>query len=339
MLQAGVLESVPVDAIELDKGNPRISRYIEMYTDPSDDALFQALGAGSDDPEAGSTTTFEKLRQSIITNHGVIQPVILNRVSDGRLVCIEGNTRVAIYKDFVAQGRDGDWRTIPALVHENLDEAGIDAIRLQVHLVPPRGWDPYSKARYLHNLRNVQHLPFSVIVDYAGGRTKEIQDSLAAYDDMEQYYRPIVPDDSFDARKYSGFLELQKPGIKESIYKAGYSLKDFAQWIYDERLYPLVKVRILPNILRHEEARKVFLKDGARKAETYLDKPDISKAVLDAPLLQIARTLSSKINKMQYDELKQLKSDVSGEVVQELTLAYETLRDLLTDLDLSPGVG
>ncbi len=135
--------SVPVESIELDRDNPRIAQWLDMYPDPTAEQMFQALGAGSDE-DSGSSTTFQKLQQSIITNGGVIQPVILNRAADGRLVCIEGNTRVAIYRDFIAQGKSGNWSSIPALVHDSLDAAGIDAVRLQVHLVPPRGWAPYA---------------------------------------------------------------------------------------------------------------------------------------------------------------------------------------------------
>jgi hypothetical protein len=70
---------------------------------------------------------------------------------------------------------------------------------LQVHLVGTRPWDPYSKAKYLHHLRTQALLPFSQIVDFCGGRQKDVLESINAYSDMEKYYRPVVPDDgSFD---------------------------------------------------------------------------------------------------------------------------------------------
>lgn len=336
-IRPGVLMPVPVAEIELDRANPRIRNWLEMYDDPTPEQIFQALGAGSDDDSGdSSTTTFEKLRQSIITNGGVIQPVILNRTSDGRLVCIEGNTRVAIYRDFVAQGKIGIWDTIPAIVHNALDEAGVDAVRLQVHLVPPRGWEPYAKARYLHFLRNEDHQPFSAIVDYAGGRKKEILESIAAYEDMERYYRPLIPSDgNFDTKKFSGFVELQKPGIKEAVFEAGYSVNDFAQWVIDERLYPLNMVRRLPRILKHEDAKKVFLKlprdgGGARNADKLLDRPDLSKALTEADVGTLARALNVRILKMPFTESNALKQDPGGDAAQELVQAYENLRDLLS---------
>lgn len=342
-ISPGLLINVPVADIELDRSNPRIRNWLDMYEDPTPEQIFQALGAGSDDDGGeSSTTTFEKLRQSIITNGVVTIPVILNKTQDGRLVCIDGNTRVAIYRDFVAQGKTGNWGSIPAIVHEGLDEAGVDAVRLQVHLVPPRGWEPYAKAKYLHYLRNEEHQPFSAIVDYAGGRKKEILESITALEDMERYYRPLIPSDgNFDTKKFSGFVELQKPGIKEAIFDAGFSVSDFARWIYDERLYPLNMVRRLPRILRNDEARKVFLKlpadgGGARNAEKLLERPDLGKALTDADVGTLARALNIRILKMPFAESNALKQDPGGDAAQELLQAYENLRDLLSMIGLEP---
>jgi hypothetical protein len=54
---------------------------------------------------------------------------------------------------------------------------------------------------------------------------------------MEKYYRPLVTDDEFDTTRFSGFVELQKPGIKEAITKGKFTLTDFSNWIKEEKLY------------------------------------------------------------------------------------------------------
>ena len=131
----------------------------------------------------------------------MIHPIIVDKESSGRLVVIEGNTRTLIYREFNNQGVSGDWSTIPAMVYSGLPEEEIDAIRLQAHLVGPRQWDPYSKAKYLVHLRNRQHLTLNQIVDFCGGRKREVLDYIDAYQDMESYYRPLLEsDDEFDPR-------------------------------------------------------------------------------------------------------------------------------------------
>lgn len=336
MISSGVLESVAVADIELDRSNPRIRKFLEMYPEePTPEQIYQALGAGGGDDDSGAGgPTFEKLKNSILTNGGVIQPVILNRRSDGSLVCIEGNTRVALYKSFVEEKVKGNWTHIPALVHDNIDETQIDAIRLQVHLVGPRAWDPYSKAKYLHHLRTQQLLPFATIVDFCGGRQRDVMESITAYSEMETHYRAIIGDDGdFDVTRFSGFVELQKAGIKDAIYKSGFDLNDFSRWIHEGKLYPLNKVRILPRILRHQKAREVFLKYGAKKAELELERPDLSKTLREADIGQLARALTEAIDTLQWGEMQRLRADPSGEAIQDLLVTQQSLSDLLQSLN------
>ncbi|MBY2941839.1 hypothetical protein HFN97_20580 [Rhizobium laguerreae] len=342
MVNGGKHENVPVDQIELDRTNPRIRKFLEMYGDsPSPEAIFLALGAGNDDePNASSSTTFEKLKQSIITNGGIIQPVILNRRKDGSLVCVEGNTRVALYKDFLKSELKGSWTHIPALVHDEIDDASVHAIRLQIHLVGTRPWDPYSKAKYLHDLRTQEHLPFATIVDYCGGRQSEVVESINAYSDMERYYRSVTDEDGeFDTTRFSGFVELQKPGIKQAINGAGFDCYDFAKWIRDNKLHPLQKVRILPRVLKNEKAREAFLKHGIKRAEALLDKPDLTKTLQEAEIGQLARALVTRIAVLQYDEQQRIKADPGGETAQALIDAQLELSKLLEWLQLGSGDG
>ena len=335
MVVAGTHEIVAVEDIELDCENPRIRKFLEMYGDnPTPEQMFLALGAGNDDEgERSGAPTFQKLKQSIITNGGIIQPVILNRRADGTLVCIEGNTRVALYKEFLKTGISGSWDTIPALIHNEIDAAAVHAIRLQVHLVGTRPWDPYSKAKYLHELRHNEHLPLATIVDFCGGRQSEVSTFIDAYVAMETYYRPIISEDGeFDTTRFSGFVELQKPGIQQSVAQAGFSLSDFATWIRDEKLFPLRTVRILPKILRNRKAREIFLKVGAREAEKVLERPEVDKNLQEADLGQIARALTEKLATLHYEEYQKLRSDSTSDTVQALLDAQANLSEFIKDL-------
>lgn len=338
MVSAGQHESVAVEEIELDRSNPRIRKFLEMYGDePTSEQIFLALGAANDDDPGSSTaTTFEKLKQSILTNGSIIQPVILNKLRDGKLICVEGNTRVALYKEFGRTGVKGSWSHIPALVHDEIDAASVHAIRLQVHLVGTRPWDPYSKAKYLHELRTQDHLPFATIVDFCGGRQTEVTESINAYADMEKYYRPVVGDDGdFDTTRFSGFIELQKSGIKQAITAAGFEISDFARWIHENKLYPLQKVRVLPRILRNEKAREIFLKHGARKAEAVLEKPDLSRTLQEAEIGQLARALVGKVASLPYAEYQRIGADPGGETAQALIEAQAELSNLTKSLGLT----
>ena len=330
-------EFLPVDKVELDVSNPRIAKWLEMYGDnitPEQMAL--ALGAG-DSQQSDGGTTFRSLKESIKTNGGVIHPIIVNEKQSGRLVVIEGNTRTLIYREFHGQGLEGHWGKIPSLVFSGLSEDMIDAIRLQAHLVGPRAWDPYSKAKYLDLLRNKQHLTIDQIVDFCGGQKREVLDYIDAYHSMEKYYRPILDSDQdFDPARFSAFVELQRRRVKETLLQTRFTEKDFATWVRDRKIYPLNTVRQLPRILENDKSKAVFLSQGAQEAIKVLDVPSSEAALADATIVQLARELYKRINSIAWTEVQSLKSNQAQTDKEILLDARDALKDLCDDV-LSDG--
>src|SRR5438477_2500095 len=337
MKTIGRHEFLSIDDVQLDKGNPRIAKFLEMYSgEPTAEQLFIALGAGGDEKETETGPTFNKLKQSIITNCGIIQPIIVNRSTDGRNTCIDGNTRLALHRSFRDDEIPGDWQTIPSVVYIDLEEEDIDAIRLQAHLVGPRQWDPYSKAKYLNYLRTKQDFPFARLVDFCGGNKKAVKESIDAYHDIEKYYRPVLESESdFDPRRFSGFVELQKPAVKFAIAKAGFALTDFAEWIRDRKIDALAEVRWLPSILKDKRATEVFLKDGAAAASKMLERPALDKALKEASLAQLARALAEALRTIGWREHVRLKEDPTSEANHYLREAHVELTDFIAQLEQS----
>ncbi len=324
--------NVEIDKITLDVENPRIKHFLEMYSELNEEQMLMALGAGAEhegntDPQG----SYERLKKSIQASGGIIQPIILKSAENGSYLCIEGNTRVAIYRELRKQERDArrsdeKWNTIPAIVNEEMEDVEAHKIRLQIHLVGNRPWDAYSKAKYLHELREVHMMPMSDLVDFCGGSKRDVLQSLDAYRDMETHYRTQLDGDGdFDPSRFSAFVEFQKPGIKDAIFKSGHSEQDFAQWVDTRRIKPLNTVRQLPRILENKEAKNVFLRDGARDAIKILDAPSLDTKLREASISQLARALQEKIDVLSYEEAKDLAEDQESET-------YRDLKDLQTCL-------
>lgn len=326
-------EMLSIEEIELDKNNPRIAKWIEMYGgDVTEEQMALALGAGSSD-EGESGTTFMSLKQSIRTHKGIIHPIIVNREPSGEILVIEGNTRVMIYKEFKEKKVDGDWSRIPAMVHENMSKQMIDAIRLQAHLVGTRAWDPYSKAKYLDLLYHGTHLTIDQIIDFCGGSKKEVINYIEAYYDMEKFYRPILEDEGeFDPSRFSAFIELNKGKVAEVLIGKGYTKIQFSEWVRDRKLHPLETVRRLPRILQNEEATKVFLKYGASEATKLLDVPSPEAVLGDANLEQLAREIYKRINEMSYSEMLRLRNESESDEVATIFDARDALDGLCKDI-------
>ena len=187
------------------------------------------LGTGTD--------SCASLKESIKEHGGIINPIIVNHFPDGRYVVIEGNTRLQIYRDFIRDNVPGNWNKIRAIIYENLENNEMHSIRLQAHLVGPRDWDAYAKAKYLTFLSDEEKMPMKELLAYCGGSSKasEIRYMIQAYKDMRDIYAPLCEDDTqFDQKKFSGFVELQKKNVVESFSYMDMTKLIFAQWIVDE---------------------------------------------------------------------------------------------------------
>lgn len=291
-----------VHSVEFDPDNPRISEYIATYTDPDPDTIAMALQPGD--------AKYLELKQAIWTNDGIINPIIVNQLG-GRLITVEGNTRLAIYKQFRQENpNDERWQQIPAIVYQNMNKVAIDAVRLQAHLVGVRNWTPYAKAKYLHQLHNDEHLPLNQLVDFCGGNKLEVIRSIEAYKRMEHDYRPLIPDDDFDVHKYSNFYEMQKPTVLHAITKAGFTTKHFAQWVKDGKFEPRQElVRKLPAIISNPRAREVFLEKGADLAQQYIDRPELAKELQNATLVDLCLAVQEKIQNIKLVERDTIRNN------------------------------
>lgn len=312
-----------IDDIKLDLNNPRIQRYIQEYGEDgvTAEGIALALNTSGD----MSTNTYDILRESIRVSKGVIHPIIVNHQANGEYIVIEGNTRVQIYKEL----RDGDqqskiWDTIMSVVYEQLLPSEIDAIRLQTHLVGPRDWDAYSKAKYLNHLSNVDYMPMSQIVSFCGGKAAEINKLISAYNDMEKYYVPIVDEagQPVDPREFSKFAELQNKGILQVLNATKFGKKDFAKWVFEGNIDTAQNVRKLRYILINKAAREKFLTSTISEAEKLLNATEYPSPK-GMTISQLVIELKNKIMNISRIETRNLKSG-EGE--------YGRLRDDMLDL-------
>jgi hypothetical protein len=334
-------EMVPIDTLEMDVKNPRIALWMEMYKDGVNEAGMKlALMRGGPDDTTGGTS-FLGLKQSIKTNGGVIHPIIVNRKQADKLVVIEGNTRVMIYKEFAEIDKkeanpNGVWDSIPAIVYQNMNEKEIDAIRLQAHLVGARPWDPYSKAKYLDLLSNKLKLPYAQIVDFCGGNQRDIDTLITAYNDMENYYRPLLgSDQNFDYTRFSGFVELQNPRVQQALLSANFTKTDFAKWINEKKLYPLSNVRQLPRILQNEKSKEIFLKNDAEEAIKYINSFDGGSGpnLEEASLISLAKEIYNRVNSIRYGEIQRLRDETDSDEKDIIRAARDAMVSLWKDIN------
>ena len=322
-----------VEAVSFDTDNPRIKMALEKYGDKLNaERIHFALRSAADGTKG--TSSYSHLRDSILASDGVVSPITVI-IKDNGYVCIDGNTRLAIYKQFLKDCVEGNWSEIKATVLNNADQRDIETIRVSAHLVGPREWPAYEKARYLHYLRNTKFMDYGEMIALCGGNKSNIERQIDAYHDMNEYYRDEVDDTAFHIDRFSGFVELQKPRIKEAIFEAGLDLKDFGEWIRDGKIYRLEDVRQLPKVLRDDKAKETFLAGGPRSIETavrLLDQRAEDESgqagreitLEAASVFQLAAVLARRINELPYSEVRVLRNKERDNVAEQIG----TLEDL-----------
>lgn len=303
------LTLLPIREILLDEENPRIKQYLEYYDEVTSEMIALAL---TDSSDSEAITSYRALKDSIKTSGGIIHPILVNHDENGNYVVIEGNTRTQIYREFQDHNVPGNWDSILALVYEQLSELQKHEIRLQSHLVGPRDWNAYSKAKYLYNLSVNEGLPMNQIISMCGGKASEINKFIQAYEYMEHYYRPYVNEKGydFDTREFSKFAEYLNPRVQGAVIRKGFVENQFAKWVADGNIDKAQAVRSIPAIMKNDDALSVFLKENISSAEKVIHAADLKDADLsEYPYEKLAKELRIKLEGLSGVEIKNLANN------------------------------
>ena len=127
-----IQQDIDINQITLDINNPRIRRLVESFeaeltsgneVDESQIILFLQHTAQSEvtTDKTESLMTYAKLQNSIIQNKGILNPIIVRKTSNDSYKCIEGNTRLAIYKIQNEKNPEEDcWQKIKCTIYEEI---------------------------------------------------------------------------------------------------------------------------------------------------------------------------------------------------------------------------
>ena len=195
--------SLPTDQIAFDEENPRIKVALEKYGTKLDEQRIRfALRTATEGSYA--TSSYRSLKDSVRASRGISVPIVVSP-DTGRYICVDGNTRLAIYKELHDEEAPGNWTTINCLVLDDPSPNDIETIRVTAHLVGAREWPAYEKARYLHYLRNVEFMDYDELIARCGGNKAKITRQIDAFHDMNEFYRDVSSDDAFKVGPFQRF--------------------------------------------------------------------------------------------------------------------------------------
>lgn len=324
-----IFENLSISELELDINNPRIAELIDRIgrDNVTPEAIALSLGTSED--------SYENLKNSIKENGGIINPIVVHKMENNRYLVIEGNTRVQIYKKFFADKVPGEWERIPALIYENISPEEIHAIRLQAHLIGAREWTPFAQAKYVHNLYYSEKMSLARIVEFCGGKKTRIQQLINAYQDVEDYYRPMCEDDTqVDPRKFSSFMELQRPQILRFMEANDITKEQFVKWVIEDKFDRQEHIRSLPEIWKSKEARVSFLTEGSSIAIKKLNVEEYAdKGLRNIPYEKLAIALAEKLNDLKAVEIRDMRKGLLDDKLNALIRVNESIDVILEEIE------
>ena len=137
--------SLPIHDLSFYSENPRIYSLIQKPgAVPSQDEVFSRL-RGMDH--------VKQLIQSIRANGGLTDPML---VRGGDLVVLEGNSRLAAYRELARNDAITWGKAKVRLLPDDISEELVFALLGEYHIIGRKDWAPYEQAGYLYR-RNVMH--------------------------------------------------------------------------------------------------------------------------------------------------------------------------------------
>lgn len=339
-------EEIDVSLIRLDPENPRIADLLGSKTFDSienQNEVIQSYLRGDTGNEENGPSANE-LEKSIYSSKGIIEPIILQRIGQNDYLCVEGNTRLSIYRHFIEKYPDEViWNNIPSLVHDHISQDKIHELRLQAHFVGKKEWTPYAKGKYITLLVN-NGTGLAKIKEIVGGSDAKTRANYYAYKVFKESYEPLFNPDRDNVfpekTKFSMFVTVPEGGkIALALEYQGLDINDYAQWVKSNKVDSANDVRrFLEKVLINKEVYDVFIKKDKTLKDVIPLLPNDQNlstvALKDASISQLCDMLTDNLlQKNMNNKIKSIRAEEGEAAVDSMYLLKEELISALDKLE------
>ena len=199
---------LPIHDLSFYPENPRIYSLIQgPGVEPSQDEIFNRLRR---------LDHVKQLIQSIRANGGLSDPMLVRK---GDLVVLEGNSRLAAYRELARNDAFKWGRAKVRLLPSDISEKLVFALLGEYHIIGRKDWAPYEQAGYLYR-RNVTHGVS------AQSMASEMGLSVKTVNHLINTYKFMVEHDETSVTRWSYYDEYLKSNIVRKARQVNPELDD-----------------------------------------------------------------------------------------------------------------
>lgn len=256
----------------------------------------------------------KNLEPDIKRHGGLIEPILVRH--DTREV-IEGNSRLAVYRQLHEKDPTGDWELIPCEIVSSLTEEQQAAFLNQIHVKGKTSWSAYEKANFAY-VRQQRNWSINQIAELFGESQTTIRTRIKVIEMMKEnndnvhshfsYYDVLIRTQEISqAMEEEGLREILLPKIKSF----GPNDKDgeFTALELRKKLPVILKK---PKVLRKYMDEKIDLDEAYQRAKVSQveEKVRQAKDVLnDVSQQDVSRLEHGRFNAFKQD-VRKLKQEV-----------------------------
>lgn len=167
-------DQVDISKLRFLPENPRVYAvthgtpgFSDLAEEQQQDAIFRALCA-----EPSVTNLKSKIRM----HGGLLEPIVV-RIDNYQV--IEGNSRLAVYRQLHSERADGSWDRIPCDLISTLSDEEQAAYLQQIHVKGKTQWSAYEKANFAYVHRHDKGWPVARLAELFGESGPTIRKKIA----------------------------------------------------------------------------------------------------------------------------------------------------------------
>lgn len=303
----------PVDGLKLDPGNPRLGFLLRKNTLPATDLELQTMLWDLD--------PVKDLYQSIFQNGGLIEDPIIH--TDGRVA--EGNCRTVCLRELRRKyPDDARWQRVwVRVLPKDVSDEQIMLLIGELHIAGKIEWRALDQAEYVWRMNKQFGKNYDFMASHLRWSRSKLAQKIAAYEEARNYIART--NDPQGINRFSHFEEFMKKKELRDLAEADPKFMErFHGWVHAGKFPNAVDVRLLPDILKNEEATKALEKSSVEKARAVLIAKDPS---LRSNLYSIVDQAAQELETISLDEIQALQDGDEARLLKlrRLRKALDTL--------------